>query len=65
MLVTGEVSNVTFCELRDTCYFYIYGLSGMPTTSEYIRYKYCLGDYSKCQWYLNSKGLWNELMDEI
>jgi hypothetical protein len=48
------------CDLRDSCFFFNYGLSGMKRTSEFLRFKYCKGDFTKCPWYVNCKGLWEE-----
>ena len=51
---------MTLCELRDSCFLYNYGLSEMPKTTEFLKYKYCLGNFSECPWYINCKGLWQE-----
>jgi hypothetical protein len=64
-ILPGTESDMTFCKLRDTCCFYNIGSEEMTRTTEFIKYKYCLGDFSKCPWYLNCQGLWEELVDEM
>jgi len=37
----------------------------MAGTTDFIKFKYCLGNFTKCPWYLNCKGLWEDLVDEM
>jgi hypothetical protein len=51
---------MTFCDLRETCFLFNYGLSGMPKTTEFLKYRYCMGNFNECPWYVNCKGLWQQ-----
>ena len=39
---------MAYCDLLNSCYFYINELSGMPCTYKHMMNKYCHGDNSKC-----------------
>jgi len=51
---------MTFCELKDTCVLFNHGLFGNASLTQYVRYKYCCGNYTDCPWYINCKGLWKK-----
>lgn len=36
------------CELRSSCFFYNDAVTEMSYTVEYLRNKYCNGDFTKC-----------------
>ena len=47
------------CDLKDTCFMFNFGLSGMPLSTQYLKFKYCLGNYADCPWYKNCNKLWD------
>ncbi len=51
---------MTLCDLKDSCITYREGIKGHIALTEYIRLKYCCGDYRQCTWYINCKGLWGD-----
>ena len=46
-----------FCKLLKTCFLFKYGFSELPVTAEYMKFKYCLGNYTSCPWYLDREEL--------
>jgi hypothetical protein len=36
---------------------YNFGLSSMPTVTDYIKLKYCFGKFTTCPWYKNYRSL--------
>ena len=52
------------CNLRGTCFFYKNGLSKMPRTTDFIRFRYCSSDNNNCPWYVSYEDPWEIWTDE-
>ena len=55
---------MTFCKLLKNCFLFKYGFSELSITAEYMKFKYCLGNYTSCPWYVNCEELQQISHDE-